>query len=505
MNKGIVSTGSPEATQAAVEILKAGGNAIDAAVSAVFTSMTSEFGLTGASGGGAMMIKKPQGTPLLYDFFVDTPLVSKNNNLIEFIKADVDFGSSSQSFYIGKGSIAVPGNLNGLVKVHKDLGKIPLKIVLSHGIEIAKKGYTLNKEQAYVFKILKPIFSHSLDSRKLLCKNGSPLEEGDIFYNIDFANFLEMVSIEGSDFFYKGEIAKQLAFLLEDGGLVDFNALKSYKTQIRKPVHTLFKGLNVYSNPAPSSGGSLIIFLLRLLEAEKSISLKKLLKAMLVTNQARLDFCSNPNDKLQYVRLLEEVNFKSYLNNFNSSVVSNSKNDDIGRGSTTHVSVIDKDGYCASVTTSNGEGSGYILPGTGIMLNNMLGEEDLNPQGFHNWEGKRRLATMMSPSIITKDEKPLMILGSGGSNRIRSALVQVIINYFCKNMNLKDSIESPRIHLEGNRLFYEPEVTDRFDTYFKDMSLIPFQEKNLFFGGVNAVTLLDGYSDSRRGGSYACV
>ena len=98
-----------------------------------------------------------------------------------------------------------------------------------------------------------------------------------------------------------------------------------------------------------------------------------------------------------------------------------------------------------------------------------------------------------------------MIFGSGGSNRIRSALVQVIINYFCKGMDLKNSIESPRIHLEGNRLFYEPYMNDEIERYSKDYSLIPFQEKNLFFGGVNAVTLSDGYSDSRRGGTVAFI
>ena len=169
------------------------------------------------------------------------------------------------------------------------------------------------------------------------------------------------------------------------------------------------------------------------------------------------------------------------------------------------MSVIDKDLNAVSITTTNGEGCGYILPGTGIMLNNMLGETDLNPQGFHNWTHSRRLSTMISPSIITQDGKPMMIIGSGGSNRIRSAMVQVLINYLYKKMTIQESIEAPRIHLEGNKLYYEPHIDISKDDLIDHLSLHPFEEKNLFFGGVNAVTLSDGCSDSRRGGTFEII
>ena len=159
----------------------------------------------------------------------------------------------------------------------------------------------------------------------------------------------------------------------------------------------------------------------------------------------------------------------------------------------------------ASVTTTNGEGCGYILPGTGIMLNNMLGEEDLNPQGFHNWTHSRRLPTMMSPSIVTKDGKPIIIVGSGGSNRIRSAMVQVLINYIIRDMTLEESIKAPRIHVEGKNLYFEPGIDISNDTFPSEILLNSFDEKNLFFGGVNAVSLSDGFSDLRRGGTCEIV
>ena len=130
-----------------------------------------------------------------------------------------------------------------------------------------------------------------------------------------------------------------------------------------------------------------------------------------------------------------------------------------GFGSTTHISVIDKDYNVASVTTTNGEGSGHFIPEFGIMMNNMLGEQDLNPYGFHQWKNIRRLPTMICPTIILKDNKPAFALGSGGSNRIRSAIIQVIINVLIHDMPLEKAIAEPRVHLEANELYFEPGIT----------------------------------------------
>ena len=404
--------------------------------------------------------------------------------------------------------MAVPGNLAGLVTVQKELGKLPLSAVLEPGIYLSRSGCKINKEQAYIFKILKPIFCYSLDTKKLLCKDGRSLVEGDIFVNTDFANFLERVSNEGIDFFYMGEIAEVIEKNLDDGGLVDYNSLKNYKVITRTPVCTNFQGVEVFSNPPPSAGGNLIIFLLRLLQesGKNKFQVSNLIDAMSLTNIARQEICTDPNDDLQYSQLLEDETFKQYLDVFSKSKLPVDKSDNLpDRGCTTHVSVMDKEGNCASVTTSNGEGSGYIIPGTGIMLNNMLGEEDLNPQGFHNWGLTRRLATMMSPSIVIQDGKPKMIIGSGGSNRIRSAMVQVLINYIVRGMSLEKSIEAPRIHLEGNQLYYEPGIIIPEDNSTNKYLFSPFDEKNLFFGGVNAVTISEGFSDSRRGGTFQVV
>ena len=163
------------------------------------------------------------------------------------------------------------------------------------------------------------------------------------------------------------------------------------------------------------------------------------------------------------------------------------------------MSIIDSQGNAASVTTTNGEGCGYIIPGTGIMMNNMLGEDDLNPYGFHNWETTKRMSTMMSPTIVIGDSGPELVLGSGGSNRIRSAIKQVIVNKFTKNMNLEEAIEAPRIHLEENIIHCESGVNTG-ELTFPWSTIHHWHEKNLFFGGVNAVTPTNAVGDPRRSG-----
>ncbi|MBO0348966.1 gamma-glutamyltransferase, partial [Phormidium pseudopriestleyi FRX01] len=183
-------------------------------------------------------------------------------------------------------------------------------------------------------------------------------------------------------------------------------------------------------------------------------------------------------------------------------------------GSTTHISIMDREGNAASVTTSNGEGSSYIIPGTGIMVNNMLGEADLNPNGFHQWPENQRLSSMMAPTMVLKENRPEIVLGSGGSNRIRTAILQVICNVIDFNLDLATAIESPRVHWENGVFHLEP----GFDTKELESlsNLMPKQtqdvikwvEKNMFFGGVNGVRMrgdgeIEAAGDPRRNGAIA--
>jgi gamma-glutamyltranspeptidase / glutathione hydrolase len=175
-------------------------------------------------------------------------------------------------------------------------------------------------------------------------------------------------------------------------------------------------------------------------------------------------------------------------------------------GSTTHISVIDRDGLACSTTCTNGEGSGVVVPGTGIHLNNVMGEEDLNPLGFHLHPAGRRLPSMMAPSIVLRDGEVELVLGSAGSNRIRSALLQTIVGVVDHGLPAQEAVDAPRVHFEDGTLFAEPGIElEELD----DRRVVRFAARNLFFGGVQAALrrdgALSGAGDPRRGGVAVSV
>ena len=505
MNKGLISTGSKEATEAASEILKLGGNAFDAAICAVMTSMTSEVNLTSMAGGGAMLAYKKGEKPLLFDFFVNAPSL-KDNRSFEFYKTDINFGDTTQIFHIGKGSIAVPGNVKGLLHTHKRLGKLPFRIVCEPAIEIARNGTKLSKSQSYITSLLQKILQTSEASKKLFFQDDKLISEGDVFKNEDLAEFIEWISEDGDRPFYEGELGRKMIDYLGDDGLISQKDLLDYQVVEREPLKQVINSKLLYANPSPSVGGTLIVFLLRMLHRINetySFSHNLLVYLMAATTKARFEYFKSPDDEYQLNRILNEDVVNRYYQIANKNILNFTDSfKDNKFGSTTHVSVLDKDGNAASVTTTNGESCGHVLPGTGVILNNMLGEEDLNPLGFHNWSDSKRLPTLICPSLLlTKEGAVDLVLGSAGSNRIRSAIVQVILNYLVKGMSLEESICFPRIHLEGHDLHFEPGINFNQDILnSKHISFNAFSDKNLFFGGVNSVSQFEAVADPRRGG-----
>jgi gamma-glutamyltranspeptidase/glutathione hydrolase len=229
-------------------------------------------------------------------------------------------------------------------------------------------------------------------------------------------------------------------------------------------------------------------------------ALSQLAQVMALTNQARQDAQNLESDWLQACRLLGSWEFlEPYLRALES-------HPQFPRG-TTHLNVIDKEGNVASMSLSNGEGCGHVLAGTDIMLNNMLGEEDINPTGFEAWPTDVRMSSMMSPTILFQPDGNRVAMGSGGSNRIRTAIVQVLKNLMDYGMEVPDAVEAPRIHFERELLSIEPgfapEVIALLEKIFPEIHL--WEEKNLFFGGVHTVSShpkmgFSGCGDPRRFG-----
>ena len=507
--KGAVAAGHPETAKAAEEMLRAGGNAFDAVLSAHLAACVAEPVLSSLGGGGFLLAKESNGDQVLYDFFVQTPIQTKHGQ-VKFFPISADFGEVKQEFHIGPGSIATPGTVKGIFEIHKELCSMPLETITEPAMKLARNGVVMNAFQAGVFQIIKPIFLSYDEPKKLYGsreENGRLINEGEIFKLPDLADFMEELVREGERFFYDGLISGQVADICkENGGHLTEEDFKAYRVIKRKPLEVKYREAHISMNPPPSSGGVLIAFALKLLEnaalgkfkpgSESAISL--LAKTQEQTDHARINAFVDETIGGSEDVLLDPEFIRMYRDKIKPELFS-------PRG-TTHISVIDGDGNVASLSTSNGEGSGVMLPGTGMMLNNMLGEEDLNPKGFHAWPPNERMTSMMAPGILQRKNGQQTVFGSGGSNRIRTAILQVILNLIDFEMSLEEAITFPRIHFEKDLLNVEHGFDD--ETLSAVMETFPnhkiWKEKSLFFGGTHAVTGgPDGFAgsgDPRRGG-----
>ena len=503
--KGVVAAGDEKSAQAGADILKEGGNAYDAAVAVMLAAPMCEPLFTSLGGGGFLLGVEKNSEPILYDFFVDVP--EKRIAEPEFFPIYVDFKTSIQEFHIGAGSIAIPGMVKGIYQIYEDKCTLPLSTLIQPAVKYAKEGVYLSGMQASFLKLTEPIFTSTKSSTDVFTKDGKLVDETHLFKNPDYADFLENFAKEGSRLFYDGVVAQTIENISkENDGLIYRQDLHNYKTIKRKPIKFNYKNYEMYTNPPPSCGGILIAFTMKLLEKidlkefRSKEEVKQLIEAFNITS----DFRSEHIDEFLHEVGLEDIlQNERLLKNF---LISQNSRLNLW-GNTTHLSIIDENGTAVSITTTNGEGSGHVIKGCGIMLNNMLGEEDLNPHGFFSWPHGIRLPSMMAPTAVLKDGFPHLLLGSAGSNRIRSAIIQTMINYLDYGKDIQQSITAPRVHYEkgivGMEPFCDKLILDEIQKHYK---LEYFDDLNLFFGGVQAVNgELQGGCDTRRGASVLYV
>jgi gamma-glutamyltranspeptidase / glutathione hydrolase len=516
---GVVAAGHPLTAEAGAEVLREGGNAVDAAVAAVLASFAVESPLTGFGAGGFMMVGRGEETVLI-DFFVAAPGKDGIERGAELVPIPVHFDEETvQTFSVGPASCGVPGTAAGLDLALRRFGTAPLADLIGPAVTLAREGAPVNAGQAYILKILWPIQERLAGTRELYAPQGRPLGEGDVFRFPELAEALERFGAEGAEPFYRGEIAAALSrHVVEHGGTLGPTDLAEYEAIERRPVRAPFRGTEVLTNPPPSSGGILIAYSLGLLERlGASSSVERLVAAMGAANAARDESFAEAlyGDEL-HVALLDPGELDRAAAVARSgppfgAAPPPAPGDHLG--STTHISVLDGDGMCASVTCSNGSGSGVLAPGTGVILNNMLGEEDLNPLGFHVIAPGRRVPSMMAPTVVRRDGEIELGLGSAGSNRIRSAIMQTVARTVEQGMSVEEAVRAPRLHFEQGIVQAEPgideEALDRIES--RGIPVLRRPRINLFFGGVQAVArdratgALSGAGDPRRGGAVANV
>jgi gamma-glutamyltranspeptidase/glutathione hydrolase len=454
----------------------------------MLASFVAEPLLTGLGAGGYMLVAPAGGESVLLDFFVEAP--GRGADPAErapLVPVDVSFGDATQLFNIGASSCGTYGTPAGVCEAAERFGTVPLADLAAPAAKLARDGVMVTPEQAYVFEILAPITASTAEARALYFPESRVPHAGDVMRDPVLAAALERLGAEGADPFYAGDVGARVSErVCELGGTLTREDLAAYRTVPREPVRVRYRGREVLTNPPPNAGGTLLAYALAL-----------------------LDRAPDPPDPLALVRVMEAAQAErtpefltglaepGFLARFMADRL----------GSTTHISVLDGDGWACAVTCTNGEGSGIVVPETGMHVNNMMGEEDLSPLGFFTHPPGRRLPSMMAPTVVLgADGDPELALGSAGSNRIRSALLQVIVGVVDRGLDLRAAVEAPRMHFEDGTIYVEPGI-DVGALEAAGHAVARFRARNMFFGGCQAVDrdpathALTGAADPRRGGA----
>lgn len=522
----LIVASSEQSVNAGAEIIRAGGNVVDGAIAAAFATSAGEPSITSLAGGAVMIHRDAEaGSVEVYDLFSNAPGLGEAPGAIDFTGIDIHFpeGDVIQTFHIGRGAAAVPGTLGGLCAVLRARGRLELGDILAPVIRYLEEGIEVQAYQFACFRYVEGILKLSrLGRENFFGENGNLLEVGGTFSNPVLAGALRDLSGHSGE-----EIDNWLAEKINrpvldefgpgSGGRITARDIEGWKPEFRAPLEFAFSQAKIYTNPAPSFGGPSVRHTLDLLEeaatagtgAASPARYEKLAAVFRSVSELRgedprifdhIDACEIFSNRLQ--RNLEGGGGEG-----------KGPPEPRAAGSTAHISVIDADGNAAGITLSHGEGNGCEIPGTGILMNNFLGEEDLFPAGLDNFVPGRRLSTMMAPTIIEHPSGAISVLGSGGANRIRTAISQVICGLVLDGMGPKEAVSQGRIHVEDGVLSSESFAIDDCPGCLSGAlqharRLEEFNVSGLFFGGVNlahrkADGTLVGAGDSRRNGLVA--
>jgi gamma-glutamyltranspeptidase/glutathione hydrolase len=501
MHRGAIAAGHELTARAGAEALALGGNAVDAVVAAGVMSWAAEPALTGPCGGGFVLSRTAAGAAALLDAFTAIPgrELPPDRRLADVEQVLVPFDQrTTQVFHVGAAACAVPGVVAGLAAVHRRHGRLPWRSLVLPAAAAATEGVETNAGQAAVLAAIQVILTRAPESRAIFAEHGAYVREGDRIRQPDLARSIELLAERGPEPLYRGELARAMvAHQHATGGRLTMSDLASYRPVWRRPLVAGFRGRRVLTNPPPSSGGVLIAYMLALLDgiddhgpAGSAHPLRVLAEAMRAAGRRR--------DR-RFARLLHRGGLARHL--LSDAEV------EAGRGElqagidgvptaapalasdrgTTHISVVDERGNAAAFTASNGSHSGVIVPGTGLHLNNMMGEEDL-AAGRHLGPGNR-LTSMQAPTVLEREGRVRLVVGSSGSNRLRSAITQVIVNQLLHGLPVSEAVSAPRVHVEGDRLDCEGGLDPGQLELLEQGGerLVRFDGLNLYFGGANAV------------------
>jgi len=517
--RAAAAAGHEQTARTAAEVLDRGGNAVDATVAAAAMSWSAEPGLISPCGGGFLLVRPARTRKLhLLDAFTAIPGqdLPADRPLAEVESVDVPFDEqTTQVFHIGAAACAVPGVVAGLAAVHARFGSQPWRDLLMPAAAAADAGVSSAGGQQAVLIAIQVVLEHTPEVREVFAPGGRFVREGERVRQPELAGTIERLAELGPADFYQGGLAEAMVeHQSATGGRLTFADLAHYRALWRRPLRVGYhEGREIATNPPPSSGGVLIGHMLAVLRGVPDLppgrarTLRAYAEAMRAAGRMR---------DARFERLLHRGGLSRHM--LAEDAVERSRAAVLAalegapsmtatipsdRG-TTHISVVDADGNACAYTSSNGCHSGVIVPGTGLHLNNMMGEEDLS--AGRGMPPGTRLTSMQAPTMVVGPDGIELVVGSSGSNRLRSAITQVAVNVIDHGMSLRDAIDHPRVHVEGGRLDceggFDPAELEQLERWGENVNR--FQGLNLYFGGANAVLIRNGRTeaagDPRRNG-----
>jgi len=514
---GVVTSANYFASQAGIGILKAGGNAIDAAVGVAFAISAVESYYSGIGGGGFMTLRFTKtGEIVFIDFRETAPAAATPDTWPK------DKDGNYIRYYEMKGgpSICVPGEVKGLLYALEKYGTMDRAAVMAPAIELAKNGFPVgpffNKATVDHYDL----YSYQPETAETYYKDGLPYEVGEIYKNEKLAETLQKISDHGEKAFYTGKVAKAIVDSVKrDGGQMTLEDLANYEVKVRKPIVGYYRGYKIISAPPSSSGGTTIVEILNILEnfdvGASEVNSPEYIhlfsEAFKIAYADRGEYLADTDFKDVPLEGLTSKDYSKKLSNkIDLTKAQSYKADDpfpYQSSDTSHVSIVDKEGNMVSLTKSNNGGSGVIAAGTGVILNREAADFAPGEGKANSIEGGKRPLSSMSPTLILKEGQPVMALGSPGGTRIMTSVVQIISHVIDHGMDIQEAIDAPRFFDGFDELKMETRIPEEVSKKLEELGhkVMRTTEWDDYFGGVHAVMVLEdgklrGGADPRRDG-----
>lgn len=483
-------------------IADAGGNAVDVAIGAALVSITTEPAICSLGSGGFLTIWPPDGDPVTVDGYIEMPGRGLPADRFGGGRRDVWIGyGGGVDLTVGHGSVGTPGALAALSLASERYGRLPWGDLVEPAYQDVKNGFALSlAAYSYLETSGGPVFGWNEPSyRALHHPDGTLRRPGETIWIEELAHTLRRIADYGADEFYVGETARRIvADIQANEGILTLEDMATYRAIVRSPLVTGVDAWRVATNPPPAIGGSTLTAMLLLMQNEpvdrwgpREVAwLARVQEGVLDYRIENLDLSEDVEADLR--ALLEEARHGELKRWVTSP-------------STVHTSAVDADGLACSVTLSAGYGSGVMPPGTGVWMNNCLGEHELNRRGFHSWSPGTRLPSNMAPTVARHEDGSVIAIGSPGAARITTAILQVLVNHLHLGMSLQEAVSHPRLHVEVQgeemRAACEPGLPLEQVT----LPVREFERLSMYFGGAGATRRdpdgsFEVAADPRRGG-----